>query len=98
MVEQIEELGAEFNTQSFAYVRSLEDGEIKVIDSRPSKYGVDPRFGPRPVIWRRREATGVKPLAKVAAASFPIASRNHIRPDVANSEVCGFKCGLAGLS
>src|SRR5258707_15427168 len=98
MVEQVEELGPEFDTQSFAYVRLREDGEVEVIDSRSSKYGVDSRFGTRSVIWRWREATGVKPLAQVAAAGFLIAPRNHIRPDVADSKICGFQCGLAGLS
>ena len=95
MVEQIEEFSSELNTHSFADVRSLEHSEIKVVDSGSAKYGIDPRFGARSPIWRSREATGVKPLAEVAAACFLVASGNNVGPNVSDSKVCGFQRGRA---
>src|SRR5271155_455129 len=45
VIEQVEELGAELNTESFGNLRPLEYGEIKVIDSGSAQRGIHTRFG-----------------------------------------------------
>jgi len=46
-VEEVEELGPELDAHSFADASFLEDGEVKVLDSRSAQYGIDPRLSAR---------------------------------------------------
>src|SRR5271165_6234142 len=105
MVEQVEELGPELNSHSFANVRPLENGEVEVVDSGSAKRGVDPRFGARPKVWRGREAGRVKPQCwatrirdNISAAGFLVAPRHNVRPDVPYSKICRFQRGRAGIA
>jgi len=98
MIEQVEELRSELNTHSLAQISLLEDSEIKVVDSRSTKDGINPRFGARSPIWWGRKAARVEPLAQVAPAGFPVASGNNARSNVRDSKVRGFQWGRARVS
>src|SRR5579872_161575 len=91
MVKQIEEFRPELYSHLFADVRSLEHGEIKVVNPRAAKVSVHARFGTCTVVWRIGETAGIKPLRDAAATSLFVASRNHVRPDISNAEVCCFQ-------
>ena len=98
MVEDVEELRTELDAHSFPNLGSLEDGEIEVVDSRPAKSRVNTRFGTGTVIRWGHEASGIKPIRDVAAASFLVATRNHIGSNVADANVGLFQRGRAGVT
>jgi len=66
VIEQVEELGAELETNSFRDRGFLEEGPIKVVNALSAKGGVDARFSPESPIRWSSEAIYVEPLIQLA--------------------------------
>jgi hypothetical protein len=85
VVEEVEELGTEFDVCAFRDVRLLENRKVEVLDALLSQRRVYAGLVAEAPVWWRNEATRVEPTVELGhrgSGDVLVAARDNIRPEI----------------